>query len=48
MAAEISKKETRALMKSPIMNLLPLISKTIAEKSGFPTIAAISGVIRSL
>ena len=34
-------------MKSPIRNLLPLTVNSIAEKSGWPTIAAISGVNRS-
>jgi hypothetical protein len=39
--------ETSALIKSPIGNLLPLTVNSIAEKSGFPTMAAINGVIRS-
>ena len=39
--------ETIALMKSPSANLLPFTAKSIAEKSGFPIMAAI-GVIRSL
>jgi hypothetical protein len=47
MAADISRKETTALMKSPIMNLLLFTSKMMAEKSGFSAIAAMSGVIRS-
>ena len=34
-------------MKSPMRNLLPLTVKAIAEKSGFPTIAAMSGVNKS-
>src|SRR6478672_2748153 len=34
-------------MKSPMRNLLPLTVKAIAEKSGFPMIAAMSGVSRS-
>src|SRR6266545_4442107 len=34
-------------MKSPIGNLLPFTSNWMAEKSGFPTNAAIRGVIRS-
>ena len=34
-------------MKSPTRNLLALISKAIAEKSGLPTMAAMNGVIRS-
>jgi hypothetical protein len=46
-AAAISRNETSALMKSPSKNLLPLTSNCIAEKSGLPTMAAISGVIRS-
>jgi len=40
--------ETTALMKSPIRNLLRLIVNWIDEKSGLPTMAAISGVITSL
>src|SRR5581483_660523 len=43
----MSRNETSALRKSPIGNLLPLTVKTIAEKSGLPTMAAISGVSRS-
>ena len=35
-------------MKSPIGNWLPLMVNVIAEKSGLPTMAAMSGVIRSL
>lgn len=38
-AAIISRKETTALMKSPIKNLLPLTVNSIAEKSGFPILA---------
>src|ERR1035438_3450053 len=34
-------------MKSPIGNLLPLMVKTIPEKSGLPTTAAMIGVRRS-
>ncbi len=47
-AAPIRMKETRALMNSPIRNLLPFTSKAMDEKSGFPTMAAMMGVIRSL
>src|SRR5258705_11572723 len=47
-AAPMRMKETSALIKSPIGNLLPLIVNSIAEKSGLPTIAAMRGVIRSL
>ncbi len=47
-AAAIRMNEITALMKSPIRNLLPLIVNSIAEKSGFPTMAAMNGVIRSL
>jgi hypothetical protein len=36
------------LRKSPIRKRLPLIVKAIAEKSGLPPIAAMSGVMRSL
>jgi hypothetical protein len=46
-AAAIRMNETSALIKSPIGNLLPLTVNSIAEKSGFPTMAAINGVIRS-
>lgn len=35
-------------MKSPIGNRLPWTVKSIAEKSGLPTMAAINGVIKSL
>src|SRR5258706_9175686 len=35
-------------MKSPMRSLLPFTVNAIAEKSGEPTIAAISGVSRSL
>src|ERR1700730_3946109 len=47
-AAAIRMNEITALMKSPIGNLLPLIVNSIAEKSGFPTMAAMNGVIISL
>src|SRR5580704_15803872 len=47
-AAATSKKETPALTKSPRANMLPLTVNLMAEKSGLPTIAAISGVSRSL
>src|SRR5262249_51138658 len=47
-AAAIKRNETIALTKSPSRNLLPLISNWITEKSGFPTSAAINGVIKSL
>ena len=40
-------KEIRALRKSPIINSLRLTVKLIFEKSGFPPIAAIRGVMRS-
>src|SRR5690348_18472466 len=46
-AAAIRINETSALIKSPIGNLLPLTENSIVEKSGFPTMAAINGVIRS-
>src|SRR5438874_7739882 len=46
-AAAIKMNETSALIKSPIGNLVPLTVNSIAEKSGFPTMAAINGVIRS-
>jgi hypothetical protein len=38
---------TAALMKSPTANRLLLMVKAIAEKSGLPMMAAMSGVIRS-
>ncbi len=41
------RKEITALRKSPTKNLLLLIVKLIAEKSGFPPIAPIIGVIIS-
>src|SRR5580704_932294 len=47
-AAATSTKETPALTKSPRANMLPLMVNLMAEKSGLPTIAAISGVSRSL
>src|SRR5258705_3776822 len=47
-AEPIKTNDTSALMKSPTRNLLPFTSKAMAEKSGLPTIAAISGVNRSL
>ena len=40
--------ETTAFRKSPYRNLLPLTVKLKAEKSGFLTTAAISGVSKSL
>src|ERR1700674_3520869 len=40
--------DTTALMKSPIRNVLWLTVNAMAEKSGLPKIAAMSGVIRSL
>src|SRR3984893_18755644 len=46
-AAATSTKEMAALMKSPMANTLPLMVNLMAEKSGFPTIAAITGVSRS-
>src|SRR3954466_11869958 len=47
-ATPIIKNATSALTKSPIINLLPLTVMAIAEKSGLPATAAISGVSRSL
>src|SRR6187401_2953490 len=47
-AIAISRNDTSALMNSPMRNLLPLIVNVIAEKSGTCTIAAMSGVSRSL
>src|SRR6478672_4151358 len=47
-AAATSRNDTRALMKSPTGNGVPLIVKLIVEKSGLPTMAAMSGVRRSL
>ena len=46
-AVAISRNDTSALMKSPIGNWLPLMANEMAEKSGLPTMAAMSGVIRS-
>src|SRR5580692_1207945 len=46
-AAATSRKDTPALTKSPMANMLPLMVNLMAEKSGFPTIAAINGVSRS-
>src|SRR5579863_10315938 len=47
-AAATNTNETPALTKSPMANMLPLLVNLMAEKSGFPTIAAIGGVSRSL
>ena len=46
-AAATSTNATAALMKSPTGNGVPLMVKLIEEKSGLPTMAAISGVSRS-
>src|SRR5579863_1680992 len=46
-AAATNRKDTPAFTKSPMANMLPLTVNLMAEKSGFPTIAAISGVSRS-
>src|SRR5579862_7494984 len=46
-AVAIKRNETSAFKKSPTMNLLPFIVKLISEKSGLPTRAAMSGVIKS-
>src|SRR6185369_14621562 len=40
--------DTNALIKSPTGNGVPLMVKLIDEKSGLPTMAAMSGVSRSL
>ncbi len=40
--------EITAFANSPMRNLLPLTVKKIFEKSGFPTAAAMIGVIKSL
>src|SRR2546430_14769092 len=48
MASAIIRNAITAFRKSPINSLLPLTSRAIAEKSGFPAIAAMSGVRRSL
>src|SRR5207249_3648006 len=47
-AAATSRKARAALMKSPYRKVLLLTVKLSAEKSGFPTSAAINGVRRSL
>src|SRR5580704_5036520 len=47
-AAATNTNDTPALTKSPRANMLPLTVNLIAEKSGLPTTAAISGVSRSL
>lgn len=47
-AAATNRNETSALMKSPTANTLPFTVKLMAEKSGLPTSAAISGVSKSL
>jgi hypothetical protein len=44
-AAAIRMNETSAFMKSPTGNLVPLTVNSIAEKSGLPMMAAMSGVI---
>src|SRR6185312_4296705 len=46
-AAAIKMNENSAFTKSPIRNVLLFRTSLIPEKSGAPTIAAISGVIRS-
>ncbi len=46
--AALIRNDIKAFRKSPIMNLLLLIVKYIEEKLGFPPIAAINGVMRSL
>src|SRR4051812_6411648 len=47
-AAATNRNEISAFRNSPYRNLLPFTSNVRAEKSCFPTIAAISGVKRSL
>src|SRR6476660_5840429 len=47
-APATSRNDTNALMKSPTGNGVPLMVKLMEEKSGLPTMAAMSGVRRSL
>lgn len=48
MTAAMIRNEMTLLMKSPIRKALPLMVNWTAEKSGWPPIAAMSGVIKSL
>ena len=48
MTEEMIKNDIKALKKSPTRKSLLLMAKTILEKSGWPPIAPIRGVMRSL